>query len=95
MWDTLLPIFTIPTIGFVIVLFLPFSSNEDKERGKVITLVFLILTFIESLRIWLKFDYLTTDFQFVSAIEWTRTTGLVFGVDGISLMFIILPQSNP
>ena len=90
MWDTLLPIFTIPTIGFVIVLFLPFSSNEDKERGKMITLIFLILTFIESLRIWLKFDYLTTDFQFVSAIEWTRTTGLVFGVDGISLLFIVL-----
>ena len=90
MWNTLLPLFGIPVIGFFVVAFLPFSSNEEKEFGKKVTLIFTLITFVESLRLWLNFDYLTGDFQFLSSIEWTRTTGLVFGVDGISLFFIIL-----
>lgn len=90
MFNTLLPLVTLPLIGFVIVLFLPMSNDEEKERGKVISLIFTVLAFLESLRLWLKFDYTTTDFQYVSSVEWTHTTGLVFGLDGISLFFVIL-----
>ena len=90
MFNTLLPLISIPLIGFFIVLFLPMSNDEEKERGKVISLIITILSFLESLRLWLKFDYSTTDFQYVSRLDWTETTGLVFGLDGISLFFVIL-----
>jgi len=46
-----LPLFGIPLIGFFVVAFLPFSSNEEKEFGKKVTLIFTLLTFVESLRL--------------------------------------------
>tara|TARA_B110000483_G_C18000981_1_gene467266 strand:- start:101 stop:256 length:156 start_codon:yes stop_codon:yes gene_type:complete len=51
MFNTLLPLVTLPLIGFVIVLFLPMSNDEEKERGKVISLIFTVLAFLESLRL--------------------------------------------
>lgn len=90
MFNTLYPLILIPLVGFFIVLFLPVSSAEEKERVKVVSLIFTVLGFLESLRIWLKFDYVTTDFQFLSNLSWTDNIGLTLGVDGISLFFIIL-----
>jgi len=48
---SLTTLFGIPTIGFLLLLILPFNTQEQKVRGKQITLLFSILTFIESIRL--------------------------------------------
>ena len=59
-----------------------------------------IITFLESLRLWYNFDYLTTDFQYLTSFSWGGGNGLIvegntpvyflFGIDGISLLFVVL-----
>lgn len=82
--NTLLPLFLIPTLGFVILLF----SKESYSR--YIALLTTILTFFESLRLWFNFDYLTTDFQFLTIFNWNGNIQFLFGVDGIGLVFVVL-----
>lgn len=97
LWDSLLPLFAIPSIGFLIVLLMP----AKKENMKNMALFISILTFIESLRLWLKFDNTTAEFQFTIKFDWlpalweqldnkVMSSGILFGVDGISLFYVIL-----
>lgn len=81
--QSLIPLLVIPTIGFIILLF-------SKSNSREISLVTSILTFFESLRLWINFDYLTSDFQFSFKIHWTNDYSFFFGLDGISLFFIVL-----
>lgn len=106
MLNSLIPIFTIPTVGFFLVAFWPSNVNQDFTTHKVIALVTSLLTFLESIRLWINFDYLTTDFQFLTQLSWSGGNGLpainiqdnliyndsyfLFGLDGISLLFIVL-----
>jgi proton-translocating NADH-quinone oxidoreductase chain M len=55
-----------------------------------IALVTSILTFLESLRLWINFDYLSSDFQFSFTLNWTNEYAFFFGIDGISLFFVVL-----
>ena len=93
---SLTTLFGIPTIGFLLLLILPFNTQEQKVRGKQITLLFSILTFIESIRLWLYFDNTTSDFQFITEFGWimNSTSGIsnqiILGIDGISLFYILL-----
>lgn len=91
MLNSLLPIFLLPTIGFTIVTFIP---NNNSNLLKNIALIFSSLTFIEALRLWFLFDYSASEFQFTSSIEWFKignlNFNLFFGLDGISLIFILL-----
>lgn len=81
--QTLLPIFIIPITGFFILLF-------AKSQLREIALITSILTFIESLRLWVYFDSLTSDFQYTFKMSWTSDYAFFFGLDGISLFFLIL-----
>lgn len=91
MLNTLLPIFLIPTIGFIIVALIP---NNKSILLKNIALIFSSLTFIEALRLWFLFDYSASEFQFSYSIEWFQignlNFNLFFGLDGISLIFVLL-----
>lgn len=42
------------------------------------------------MRLWINFDYLTSDFQYSFKLHWTGDYSFFFGLDGISLFFIIL-----
>lgn len=99
MIHTLLPLFFIPLIGTFIVLIMPFGTKEEKRQGKQIALLTSILTFIESIRLWLLFDYNTPQFQFTISFNWLNYipfthsdhgSSIIFGVDGISIVFILL-----
>lgn len=93
MW-TLWPIFIIPLIGSLLLLFTPMDTSGGKERGKVIGLSTAMLSLIESMRLWLGFDNSTADFQYLIRFDWllggSYQEKLFFGVDGISIFFIIL-----
>lgn len=82
--NTLIPILAIPSVGFLLVLFSP------ERYARYLTLVTSILTFFESLRLWFNFDYLTSDFQFITVFNWNNDVEFLFGIDGIGLTFIVL-----
>ena len=80
----------LPTIGSI---FLFFSRNKEgnNQTIKYVALFTSIVNFLISIYLWYQFDPLTSDFQFVEDRKWIE--GFVnykVGVDGISILFIIL-----
>jgi proton-translocating NADH-quinone oxidoreductase chain M len=81
--ESLATLFVIPFVGFFVIAF---SSSKVRE----IALFVSVVEFLESLRLWTRFDYASGDFQFTFKLFWTPDYSFLFGVDGISLFFIVL-----
>ena len=80
----------LPTIGAIFILFAK-SSNDKYQSNKYVALFISLANFLLSLYLWYIFDKTSVDFQFLENREWL--TGFVnykVGVDGISILFIIL-----
>ncbi|WP_262589301.1 NADH-quinone oxidoreductase subunit M [Candidatus Pelagibacter communis] len=80
----------LPTIGS---LFLFFTKDKDgnNSTAKYVALFTSIVNFLISIYLWISFDQSISDFQFVEDRTWIE--GLInykVGVDGISILFIIL-----
>ena len=74
-------------------IFIFFSKNRDNKNisSKYIALFVSVVNFILSIYLWYSFDINSFDFQFIEERRWL--TGFVnykVGVDGISILFIIL-----
>ena len=80
----------LPTIG-AIFLFFTKDKNENNLTAKYVSLFTAIVNFLISIYLWIFFDQTTSLFQFVEDREWIN--GFInykVGVDGISILFIIL-----
>ena len=80
----------LPTIGAIFILFAK-SSNDKYQSNKYVALFISLANFLLSLYLWHIFDKTSVDFQFLENREWLA--GFVnykVGVDGISILFIIL-----
>ena len=80
----------LPTIGSIFLLFSK-DNSENKLTTKYVALFTSIVNFLLSIYLWLLFDSTTSDFQFVEDRKWL--VGFInykVGVDGISILFIIL-----
>ena len=80
----------LPTIGAVFIFFVR-SSNSQYQSSKYVALFITLANFFLSLYLWIVFDKSIVDFQFVEEREWI--SGFVnykVGVDGISILFILL-----
>jgi len=80
----------LPTIGALFIFFVR-SSNEKYQASKYLSLFISVANFILSIYLWHVFDKNSVDFQFVENREWLL--GFVnykVGIDGISILFIIL-----
>jgi len=80
----------LPTIGAIFILFAK-SSNDKYQSIKYVALFISLTNFLLSLYLWHIFDKTSVDFQFLENREWLA--GFVnykVGVDGISILFIIL-----
>ena len=80
----------LPTIGALFIFFVR-SSNSQYQSSKYVALFITLANFILSLYLWIVFDKFIVDFQFVEEREWI--SGFVnykVGVDGISILFILL-----
>ena len=80
----------LPTIGALFILFVR-SSNSQYQSSKYVALFITLANFFLSLYLWIVFDKSIVDFQFVEEREWI--SGFVnykVGVDGISILFILL-----
>ena len=80
----------LPIIG---ALFLFFTKDKDGNNltVKYVSLFTTIVNFLISIYLWTSFDQSTSSFQFIEDREWIN--GFInykVGVDGISILFIIL-----
>ena len=79
----------IPLLGSLIIL--PISDTlESHSQMKKIALTTSLINFFISLFIWYHFDSSTSQYQFVSEFNQLNFCHLNFGIDGISLYFVLL-----
>tara|TARA_Y100001936_G_scaffold250495_1_gene303424 strand:- start:39 stop:1532 length:1494 start_codon:yes stop_codon:yes gene_type:complete len=79
----------VPTIGAIFVFFTKSTSKYNSH--KYISIFISIVNLILSIYLWYQFDNSNPSFQFVESREWIY--GFVnykVGIDGISILFIIL-----
>ena len=79
----------LPTIGAIFILF--GRSSKNYNSAKYISLFITFTNFVLSLYLWYTFDKTNSDFQFVEERIWLE--GFInykVGIDGISILFIIL-----
>lgn len=78
-----------PIIGILIITLTPLNK---KKYLKIVALNFSCFSFTSSLILWLFFSKDINTFQFVIKTFWLFTLNLnfIFGIDGISLTFILL-----
>ena len=85
------PILSIVTfLPLVGVLFIAFLPKEAERNARYVALWTTIVTFVVSLLIWMNFDTSTASFQFVEERAWLGPIKYKMGVDGISMLFVIL-----
>ncbi|MGF1651066.1 MAG: NADH-quinone oxidoreductase subunit M [Hyphomicrobiaceae bacterium] len=77
----------LPLVGVAFIAFLPRDAVRNARWAALFTTVF---TFIASLAIWINFNPSTADFQFVEEMAWFGPVKYKMGVDGISMLFVIL-----
>ncbi|WP_061935644.1 NADH-quinone oxidoreductase subunit M [Aureimonas sp. AU22] len=90
-WPILSTITFAPLVGVLIILFTRDDSELARRNIRNVALLVSIFTFVLSLFIWIGFDKSVAGFQFVEEAEWL-TGGIAYrmGVDGISMLFVIL-----
>ena len=80
----------LPSIGALFIFFSK-SSNQKYQSSKYIALFISIANFLLSLYLWSVFDKSATEFQYVENREWlSGYVNYKVGVDGISILFILL-----
>ncbi len=80
----------LPTVGALFIFFVR-SSTQEYQSSKYVALFISLANFLLSLYLWYVFDKSTIEFQFVENREWL--SGFInykVGVDGISILFILL-----
>ncbi len=90
--DNVLSIVTfIPAIAaFILAVFLRGEDEAAQQNAKRVALIATSLTFLVSLFILAEFDPNDTGFQFVEEHEWLLGLQYKMGVDGISVLFVML-----
>ncbi len=77
----------LPLVG---ALFIAFLNAGAVRNIRWVALWTTLVTFAVSLLIWINFDTTTSSFQFVEEQPWLGTFKYKMGVDGISMLFVIL-----
>jgi NADH-quinone oxidoreductase subunit M len=90
--DNLLSIVTfIPALAaLILALFLRGEDEAAQKNAKYAALFATTITFLVSLGIYTQFDPNDTGFQFVEEGEWLMGLSYKMGVDGISVLFVML-----
>ncbi len=80
----------LPAIG-ALFLFFTKSDRENNITIKYVALFTSVVNFLISVYLWILFDQSTSEFQFVEDRVWIKGfLNYKVGVDGISILFIIL-----
>jgi NADH-quinone oxidoreductase subunit M len=85
------PILSIVTFFPIVgALFVACLSKDAVGNARWAALWVTLLTFAASLLIWINFDTGSSSFQFVESKAWLGVIKYKMGVDGISMLFVIL-----
>ncbi len=91
---TLWTLFIIPLLGALVILLTPMDTDSGIRKGKTIGILTSIIALLETMRLWMGFDNSSADFQYLIKLDWLLggafNEKLLFGVDGISIFFILL-----
>ena len=80
----------LPTVG-AFFLFFTNSKKENNLTVKYVALFTSLVNFFLSIYLWILFDQSTSEFQFVENRIWIENlVNYKVGIDGISILFIIL-----
>ncbi len=90
--NSLLSIITFTPLAAALILaaFLRGEDETAQRNVKLLTLVATVTTFLISLFLYFGFDPANTDFQFVEERAWLLGLKYKMGVDGISVLFVLL-----
>ncbi|OUS38804.1 NADH-quinone oxidoreductase subunit M [Rhodobacterales bacterium 56_14_T64] len=90
--DNILSIVTfIPALAAgILALFLRGEDEAAQRNAKYVALFATSITFLVSLGIYFEFDPANTGFQFVEQADWLLGLQYKMGVDGISVLFVML-----
>ncbi len=81
----------LPLIGAVVLLvFLRGEDEMAQKNAKLLALFTTTATFLLSLFVLIGFEPRNTDFQFVEETPWLGGLTYKMGVDGISVLFVML-----
>ena len=90
-WPILSLVTFLPLVGAAFVLLVRGESVMVARNARAVALWTTLINFGLSLVIWINFDNSTSDFQFEEQAPWlSDTITYHMGVDGISMLFIIL-----
>ncbi len=82
----------LPLVGAAFILSIRGDSEVVARNARNVALLTSVTTFILSLGIWTNFDPSTAEFQFQERAAWMPGFNIAYhmGVDGISVMFVLL-----
>lgn len=81
----------VPMIGAAFIMLIKHEDAELEKRNiRAVALLTTLVAFALSLVLWFMFDPAEADFQFVKETPWYGPFTYFVGVDGISVLFIIL-----
>jgi len=81
----------LPLVGAVFIMLTGGSAAIVARNARWVALVTTIVEFAIAIVIWVKFDGTSSAFQFVEQADWLGPgIGYHMGVDGISMLFIVL-----
>jgi NADH-ubiquinone oxidoreductase chain 4 len=86
-----LTLFLLPIVGALMITTMSDTTVADLSRIKKTTLIVTLITFVLSIVMWSEFDSNSSEtYQFVTELSNTSFFSLRFGIDGISLYFVLL-----
>ncbi|MEM1365757.1 MAG: NADH-quinone oxidoreductase subunit M [Pseudomonadota bacterium] len=89
-WPILSTVTFLPLVGALIILFIGDDTPQGKKNIRSVALFTTVFTFLLSLLIWINFDAGNPGFQMVERTAWIAGLEYHMGVDGISMLFVIL-----
>ncbi len=93
-WPILSTVTYLPLLGALFILLIPGEDETVGRNARAVALWTTVATFILSIVILFEFDGSRTDLQFYEQASWLGgNIDYVMGVDGISVLFIILTTS--
>lgn len=93
-WPILSTITYLPLLGALFILLIPGEDETVGRNARAVALWTTVATFILSIVMLFEFDGSRTDLQFYEQASWLGgDIDYVMGVDGISVLFIILTTS--
>ena len=79
----------LPSIGSLFIFFVRF--NKSYQSSKYVALFISLANFLLALYLWYIFDNSSSDFQFIEEAKWiTGYFNYKVGIDGISILFVVL-----